>query len=64
MKYLPMLHIAMCYLIANQHLISQNFKFAKDEIDPFTKKNVVLAKSFNISKQLMVLENRSSGMIT
>jgi hypothetical protein len=54
MKYLPMLHIAMFYLIVNQYLISQNCKFAKDEIDPFKKKNVVLSKSFDISTPPLV----------
>jgi hypothetical protein len=42
----------MFYLIANQYLISQNCKLAKDELDPFTKKQVVLTKTFNIANPI------------
>ena len=52
MKYLTILHIAMFYLIANQDLIGQNCKLAKDELDPFTKKQVVLTKTFNIANPI------------
>ena len=52
MKNLIILHLAIFYLIANQDLISQNCKFAKDEIDPFTKKEVLLTKTFLIANPL------------
>ena len=52
MKYLIILHLAIFYLIANQDLISQNCKFAKDELDPFTKKEVLLTKTFLIANPL------------
>ncbi len=52
MKYLTILQIAICYLIANQDLIAQNCKLAKDELDPFTKKQVVLTKTFNIANPI------------
>ena len=52
MKYLTILQIAICYLIANQDLISQNCKLAKDELDPFTKKQVVLTKTFNMANPI------------
>jgi hypothetical protein len=52
MKYLTILQIAICYLIANQDLISQNCKLAKDELETFTKKQVVLTKTFNISNPI------------
>jgi hypothetical protein len=52
MKYLTILHLAIFYLIANQDLISQNCKFAKDELDPFTKKEVLLTKTFLIANPL------------
>ena len=42
----------MFYLIANQDLISQNCKLAKDELDPFTKKQVVLTKTFNMANPI------------
>ena len=52
MKYLTILQIAICYLIANQDLIGQNCKLAKDELDPFTKKQVVLTKTFNMANPI------------
>jgi len=52
MKYLTILQIAICYLIANQDLIGQNCKLAKDELDPFTKKEVLLTKTFLIANPL------------
>ena len=52
MKYLTILPIAICYLIANQDLIGQNCKLAKDELDPFTKKQVVLTKTFNMANPI------------
>ena len=52
MKYLTILPIAICYLIANQYLIGQNCKLAKDELDPFTKKQVVLTKTFNMANPI------------
>jgi len=52
MKYLTILKIAICYLIANQDLSSQNCKLAKDELDPFTKKQVVLTKTFNMANPI------------
>lgn len=52
MNYLTIIHIAIFYLIANQDLISQNCKFAKDELDPFTKKEVLLTKTFLIANPL------------
>ena len=52
MKYLTILHLAIFYLIANQDLISQNCKFAKDELDPFTKKEALLTKTFLIANPL------------
>jgi len=52
MKYLTILQIAICYLIANQDLIAQNCKLAKDELDPFTKKQVVLTKTFNMANPI------------
>ena len=52
MKNLIILHLAIFYLIANQDLISQNCKFAKDELDPFTKKEVLLTKTFLIANPL------------
>ena len=52
MKYLTILHLAIFYLIANQNLISQNCKFAKDEVDPFTKKEALLTKTFLIANPL------------
>jgi hypothetical protein len=52
MKHLTILHLAIFYLIANQDLISQNCKFAKDEIDPFTKKEALLTKTFLIANPL------------
>lgn len=52
MKYLTILHLAIFYLIANQDLNSQNCKFAKDEVDPFTKKEVLLTKTFLIANPL------------
>jgi hypothetical protein len=52
MKYLTILHLAIFYLIANQDLISQNCKFAKDEVDPFTKKEALLTKTFLIANPL------------
>jgi hypothetical protein len=52
MKYLTLIHLVIFYLIANQDLISQNCKFAKDEVDPFTKKEALLTKTFLIAKPL------------
>ncbi len=52
MKYLTILQIAICYLIANQDLIGQNCKLAKDELDPFTNKQVVLTKTFNMANPI------------
>ena len=52
MKYLTLIHLVIFYLIANQDLISQNCKFAKDEVDPFTKKEVLLTKTFLIANPL------------
>lgn len=52
MKYLTILQIALCYIIANQNLIGQNCKLAKDELDPFTKKQVVLTKTFNMANPI------------
>ena len=52
MKYLKILHLAIFYLIANQNLNSQNCKFAKDEVDPFTKKEALLTKTFLIANPL------------
>ena len=52
MKNLIILHLAIFCLIANQDLISQNCKFAKDELDPFTKKEVLLTKTFLIANPL------------
>jgi len=52
MKYLKILHLAIFYLIANQNFISQNCKFAKDEVDPFTKKEALLTKTFLIANPL------------
>lgn len=52
MKYLTIIHTVIFYLIANQNLISQNCKFAKDEVDPFTKKEALLTKTFLIANPL------------
>ena len=52
MNFLTILQIAICYLIANQDLIGQNCKLAKDELDPFTKKQVVLTKTFNMANPI------------
>lgn len=52
MKYVTILQIAICCLIANQHLIGQNCKLAKDELDPFTKKQFVLTKTFNMANPI------------
>jgi hypothetical protein len=52
MKYLTILHLAIFYLIANKNLNSQNCKFAKDELDPFTKKEALLTKTFLIANPL------------
>lgn len=52
MKYLKILHLAIFYLIADQNLNSQNCKFAKNEVDPFTKKEALLTKTFLIANPL------------